>query len=76
MIAAGERRYAVPAVVLVWSTAAASSRRQMADGAFQDIHPVDHAALARSFGFRHAVQVEDEPSLWQVCALRCGGCGR
>jgi TPP-dependent 2-oxoacid decarboxylase len=56
-------RYRIPALVVVLDNGGYGTERPMLDGPFNDVQPVDHPALAASFGFAAARRVRLEEEL-------------
>jgi len=61
-------RYRIPALVVVLDNGGYGTERPMLDGPFNDVQPVDHPALAISFGFRAARRVRLEEELDEALA--------
>jgi len=59
-------RYHIPALIIVLDNAGYGTERPMLDGAFNDVHQIDHVGFARSMGFREAVRVSTEDELWNA----------
>jgi len=59
-------RYKVPAIIVVLDNQGYGTERPMLDGAFNDVAPVDHVALAHSMGIDKAVRARDETGLWKT----------
>lgn len=57
-------RYNIPALIIILDNKGYNTERPMLDGSFNDIQPVDHVALAKSFGCKGALRVETEGEFW------------
>jgi TPP-dependent 2-oxoacid decarboxylase len=57
-------RYNVPSLIIILDNKGYNTERPMLDGSFNDVHPVNHVALATSFGIKRAKRVVTEIEFW------------
>lgn len=58
------KRYNIPSLIIIIDNKGYNTERPMVDGSFNDVHPVDHVGLAKSFGIERAKRVETECEVW------------